>query len=186
LSSKCHFALIEIPKNSKNVPKQFLQLIEKLSTNNCVIITTGTRVPELDNHRYLKKPIKFNSLSNAILDFGKEFTSSSKIFCLRLFILAHPAKTPPEQSNLRILVAEDNPVNQKVIVKLLSSMGYENVDTVDNGLEAVLAVSKSHFDVILMDMMVVGLIYSFSPPRCRVWVELKRPRLFEKLSWLNQ
>jgi len=146
LSSKCHFALIEIPKNSKNVPKQFLQLIEKLSTNNCVIITTGTRVPELDNHRYLKKPIKFNSLSNAILDFGKEFTSST-----------HPAKTPPEQSNLRILVAEDNPVNQKVIVKLLSSMGYENVDTVDNGLEAVLAVSKSHFDVILMDMMMPGM-----------------------------
>ncbi len=52
---------------------------------------------------------------------------------------------------LRILLAEDNFVNQKVATRILSQMGYQP-DVVGNGLEALKAVERQTYDVILMDV----------------------------------
>src|SRR6185295_12176250 len=52
---------------------------------------------------------------------------------------------------LRILLAEDNAVNQKVGVALLSRLGYQP-DVVANGLEVLAAVRRQTYDVILMDI----------------------------------
>ena len=52
---------------------------------------------------------------------------------------------------LRILIAEDNLVNQKLAVSLLSLMGYL-VDAVENGKEVLEILDKKDFDIILMDI----------------------------------
>ncbi len=57
----------------------------------------------------------------------------------------------PESSQARILVAEDNPINQLVVLELIKRIGYHDVSVVDNGQEAVDAAQKGHFDLILMD-----------------------------------
>jgi PAS domain S-box-containing protein len=56
-----------------------------------------------------------------------------------------------ESIPLNILLAEDNPVNQKVALGYLKRMGYE-ADAVANGLEAVAAVQKRRFDLVFMDL----------------------------------
>lgn len=62
-----------------------------------------------------------------------------------------PASSPETKSTLRVLIAEDNVVNQIVAERILSSFGCSLV-TVSNGREAVAAVEREHFDLILMDI----------------------------------
>ena len=52
---------------------------------------------------------------------------------------------------IRILVAEDNKINQTVIVAMLQKAGH-HVDVVNNGLEALSAVMRTPYDVVLMDV----------------------------------
>ncbi len=63
-----------------------------------------------------------------------------------------PAVTshPPSARPMRILVAEDNPVNQKVAHSMLKRLGHA-VDLVNNGREALDAAKSSSYDAILMD-----------------------------------
>jgi CheY-like chemotaxis protein len=62
--------------------------------------------------------------------------------------LVHSAQP---KSELAILVAEDNPVNQKLAVRLLEKLGHQ-VHLVDNGEAAVRTVNSRAFDVVLMDL----------------------------------
>jgi signal transduction histidine kinase/ActR/RegA family two-component response regulator len=57
----------------------------------------------------------------------------------------------PNSQSLNIMVAEDNPVNQKLINKVLTKLGYEAF-IVNNGEEATEAASSHFFDIILMDL----------------------------------
>lgn len=52
---------------------------------------------------------------------------------------------------LRVLLAEDNTINQKVTTKIMERLGYR-IDVVANGLEVLEEVKKIHYDIILMDL----------------------------------
>ncbi len=60
-------------------------------------------------------------------------------------------ETEPKSGQTRVLVAEDNPMNQRVIQSLLAALGHE-YDIVENGKEAVQAASGGAYDVVLMDI----------------------------------
>ena len=60
-----------------------------------------------------------------------------------------PGPRPAEAC--RVLLAEDNPVNKKVAVRLLEKRGH-SVVTAGNGIEAVAAFERQPFDAVLMDV----------------------------------
>jgi PAS domain S-box-containing protein len=102
---------------------------------------------------------------------------------LRIFS-SHPArekveKNKPvlvdEQRPLRILMAEDNLINQRVCMLLLGGLGY-TADVVENGQAALLAVERSSYDVILMDvqMPIMGGLEA-TQEICKRWPEGVRP-----------
>ncbi len=71
--------------------------------------------------------------------------------------------TPPKPlvrsnigSSLRILLVEDNPVNQKVAVHLLRRQGY-SVEVASSGVEALDVLSRADFDLVLIDIQMPGL-----------------------------
>ncbi len=54
------------------------------------------------------------------------------------------------RSGIRILIAEDNTINQKVASKMLENMGY-STDIAQNGIEAIEALKEAKYDLVLMD-----------------------------------
>jgi signal transduction histidine kinase/DNA-binding response OmpR family regulator len=85
--------------------------------------------------------------------------------------------TLAKQHPLRILLAEDNVVNQKVVVAQLKKMGY-HPDVVANGLEVLSAVKRQTYDVILMDVQMPEMDgLEASAWIIKEFAEAQRPRL---------
>jgi signal transduction histidine kinase len=63
-----------------------------------------------------------------------------------------PARVPAAASSLRILVAEDNPVNQLVVIHMLESLGYASPLLATDGEEALEVLSRERCDLVLMDL----------------------------------
>jgi PAS domain S-box-containing protein len=96
----------------------------------------------------LRKPVKQSTLLNAITAAISNSDSKPKD---RVTIIPSAVKeTSSGHSKLRILVAEDSSVNQLLTRKMLDYLGYAST-TVANGLEVLVAVRQSEFDLILMD-----------------------------------
>ncbi|PZU92977.1 MAG: hypothetical protein DCE90_17390 [Pseudanabaena sp.] len=57
-----------------------------------------------------------------------------------------------EQFPLRILIVEDNPVNQMLARLMLKRLGYESIEIANDGLEAIEVLEDNEYDLILMDM----------------------------------
>jgi CheY-like chemotaxis protein len=61
------------------------------------------------------------------------------------------AQPPRFFAGLAVLVAEDNPLNQKIVVRMVSSLGCR-VDAAATGREAVARVREQRYDIVLMDI----------------------------------
>jgi signal transduction histidine kinase/CheY-like chemotaxis protein/CHASE3 domain sensor protein len=102
----------------------------------------------LDIAAHLTKPLKPSALFNIL----------AVIFSAKQAPPTPDSSLSPESEiatvegrTLRILLAEDNAVNQKLALRLLERMGY-TADLAENGLEAIAALERQTYDVILMDV----------------------------------
>jgi signal transduction histidine kinase/DNA-binding response OmpR family regulator len=103
----------------------------------------------------LSKPLKPSQLFDALVMLFAGFSSpvpARRIAAPVLTIDPQMATRHP----LRILLAEDNLVNQKLALRLLGQMGYR-ADLAANGLEAIAAITRQIYDVILMDVQMPEL-----------------------------
>ena len=78
---------------------------------------------------------------------------------------------------LRLLLADDNPINQKVGLSVLQKLGYR-ADMANNGLEVLTALEQKAYDIILMDVQMPEMD-GFEATRAIVkrWPDAKRPRI---------
>ena len=132
------------------------ELAEKIKKDNAlkntalILLTSGDRpgdmkrAQELGIARYLLKPINPSDLLNAITrvmanqpQYVQSATTTSSL--------------PSEQKSERILLAEDNKVNQRLAIRLLEKLGY-HTSLAENGQEALDLLQKETFDLILMDV----------------------------------
>jgi signal transduction histidine kinase/CheY-like chemotaxis protein len=104
----------------------------------------ATRCREAGLAGYLSKPLKQSELFDAIVT-----ALSKKPACQAELTPTKPRTTL--RRNLQILLAEDNPVNQRLAVRLLEKQGHRVVVT-GNGKEALAALERERFDLILMDV----------------------------------
>ncbi|MBZ5565031.1 MAG: response regulator [Acidobacteriia bacterium] len=101
---------------------------------------------KLDVAAFLTKPVKQSELLDAILNVLGAPAGLGRSRAPRTRESTRRVARP-----LRVLVAEDNPVNQKLVVHLLKKRGHRPV-TVANGKEALAALGKRPFDAVLMDV----------------------------------
>jgi CheY-like chemotaxis protein len=102
---------------------------------------------------YLTKPIRERQLHDCLVAVITRRPMASGVPVTKeapSLITRHTLAETKAQVDLRILLAEDNIINQKVAVRLFQRLGYR-LDVVANGREAVKAVSRSRYDVVFMD-----------------------------------
>jgi len=129
---------------------------------------------EIEPAAYLMKPLKPSQLFNALVSIVADQPATP----------ASAAKPRPvldagmaEQVPLRILLAEDNALNQKLALRLLGQMGYQ-ADVVGNGLEAIEALERQPYDVVLMDVQMPEMDgMEASREIHRRWPSVGRPRI---------
>lgn len=153
-----------IPQFDDFVNKADLPLI--LLTPIARIATVAPIAPE--ESVIVTKPIKISQLYNAIV---RTCGKSSQI-SLNAIVTQSPSQLP-----LRILLAEDNAVNQKVALHLLQAIGY-HADVVSNGFEVLAALRRQRYDVVFMDLQMPKMD-GLSATRCicEEWTPELRPRI---------
>ena len=106
------------------------------------------RLEEIGFAAYLTKPVKQSQLYDCLATiFGihKEAEKDRPTAIVRRHSLSEDQKR-----RVRILLAEDNVINQKVAISILGKLGY-SADAVANGQEAVKALEIIPYDIVLMD-----------------------------------
>jgi CheY-like chemotaxis protein len=101
---------------------------------------------------FLHEPVRASELLNAIIEALE--ASHSRPALDPGFERAHIVPFSPAASrrrSARILLAEDNEINSRIALRILERAGYE-ADAVPNGKEAIAALDRASYDMVLMDV----------------------------------
>ncbi|QNR25275.1 response regulator [Croceimicrobium hydrocarbonivorans] len=112
-------------------------------------------LPEKEKHAlfkyYLSKPVKHSQLMTCMGEIFKDSSAPQEVKIQKELSTEELLEDLGNRFPLRILLAEDNAVNQKLAVLTLKKMGY-STDIAGNGLEVLQALERQQYDLIFMDI----------------------------------
>jgi CheY-like chemotaxis protein/HPt (histidine-containing phosphotransfer) domain-containing protein len=108
------------------------------------------RLEALGFAAYLTKPVKQSQLFDCLMVVLSRRERRGHTPVTPRIITRH-ALADREKRQVRILLAEDNQINQRVALKTLEKLGYR-ADAVDNGADALHALAERRYDLVLMDV----------------------------------
>ena len=115
----------------------------------------------------LTKPVPPRTLHDVLVQVGSRPAAKP----------AREAETEAVPGALRVLVADDNALNQNLLRRLVMKLGH-TVDVVSNGREAMAAVAQQPYDAVLMDVLMPEMDgLAAAEAICRRWPRGNRPRL---------
>ena len=110
------------------------------------------RFVELGFDGYLTKPLRQAAVIKRIQYAHGLIETDTEVVSLRTEMIEESEnKVPKDQNTFRILLAEDNQINQMLVVSFLRKRGH-TVDTASNGEEVLAALDRGPYDIVLMDM----------------------------------
>ncbi len=131
----------EIIFSHEKMPALQMVLIHKKGYRNRVQGLIGMRFTA-----FLTKPISYSSL---LACTNKLLTGKVKPIPIVFEKQVNPAKRGIKD---RILLAEDNSINQQVVIGILKKIGYNHIDAVGNGHEVIQALEAFPYSLVLMDV----------------------------------
>jgi PAS domain S-box-containing protein len=139
-----------------------------------LLLTSLGRVPQVRSNGefavQLAKPLKASQLYDALIGVLAGRTAEPRA-------AAPQDAARPAASTLRVLLAEDNVVNQQVALHLLERLGHR-ADIAANGLEAIAALERQPYDIVLMDVQMPELDgLDATRQICARWPPDVRPRI---------
>jgi signal transduction histidine kinase/ligand-binding sensor domain-containing protein/CheY-like chemotaxis protein len=114
------------------------------------------RCKEMGFQYFVTKPIRRQELREAVQGVMAVSQRTGPVTIRTSFAAGQANSSVTDARPLEILLVEDNPVNQRLSMRLLEKRGH-HVLIVSNGVEALMAVSRQHFDVALMDIQMPGM-----------------------------
>jgi signal transduction histidine kinase/CheY-like chemotaxis protein len=135
---------------------------ERLKDMRLILLTSrgirgdAARARDAGFDAYLTKPVKQSQMLNAIISVlskktDNEIGTEKAPIITRHTLTENQKKSSCIKQGPRLLLVEDNAVNQKVALIHLKKMGY-SADVANNGLEGVEAVKNGNYDVVMMDI----------------------------------
>ncbi len=110
----------------------------------------ANRIKEIGFSAYLPKPVKHSQLLSCLEAVIEHREYAKKDPDKKVLVTRH-SLLDSEKRSIKILLAEDNAVNQKLALKLFEKFGYK-ADPVNNGLEAIEVLKKNPYDIVFMDV----------------------------------
>jgi two-component system, sensor histidine kinase and response regulator len=115
----------------------------------------AARVSEIGFAAYLPKPLGATTLLDCLLELRAATDRGGNQAGAQELITVH-SMADQRPAPLRILIADDNPVNCRLAMLLLEKAGHR-IDMVEDGAAAVESVRRGEYDIVLMDVQMPGL-----------------------------
>ena len=129
-------------------PELYTQFSHKVGRSILLTFGPNYTVKETDGHYRSLQQVLPSVLMQSLISHVNSYVTVSRdvkrVPAMEFQPLAH--------SDIRVLIAEDNAINQKVLVRMLKRLGLVNIDIVDNGQKAVDKAASQLYDIVYMDI----------------------------------